>query len=289
VLTTPILAGEHEAAAAALQQIDEYRQTGAPPAAIQALIDNKTAKDSDNALIAFLARLSFTTYRAALTADQARLLSAATLFSEGVPIPLAALAAAGAAHGAESAEQGLTRLLGLGLLDDWGQMRGHLRVGSGTSDPTVSPTAPRPNVPVAGATCDRPEPCGSGVALPTRTFLRRRRGQTFRSQVPPATGQSLAGREWHFRPERFSDGAGAKRSGRRCHLRPASRPDPAGREWHFRPERFSDGAGAKRSGRRCHLRPASRPDPAGREWHSRPERCVPGMALILEVEVLFGP
>ena len=138
VLTGPVLAGELDAAAAALGQIGEYRRTGAPPGEIQALIDAGTAKDSANALIAFFARLSFATYRAALTGDEARQLAAATLFRESVPIPLAALAAAGAALGVEGAAA-VRRLVGLGLLDDWGAIGGHPHAAA---NPLAIPLAP---------------------------------------------------------------------------------------------------------------------------------------------------
>ena len=90
ILTRPILAREFEAAEEALRQIDVYRTTGVPPKEIQALIAAGTAKDSANALTAFFARLSFATYRAALTPDQARQLAAATHFTAEVPIPLPA-------------------------------------------------------------------------------------------------------------------------------------------------------------------------------------------------------
>ena len=139
VLTGPVLAGELEAAADALQQIAEYRRTGAPPAAIKALIDAGTAKDSENALVAFFARLSFTTYRAALTGDEARQLSAATLFAEGVPIPLMALEAAGMALGVEGTAAAVRRLLGLGLFDDWGGIAGHPHAAA---NPLARPLAP---------------------------------------------------------------------------------------------------------------------------------------------------
>ena len=124
ILTRPILPGEIGAAKTALDQIDVYRKTGAPPAEIEALIENGTAKDSDNALIRFFARVSFGAYRDALTDDQARQLSAATLFSPEVPIPLAALGAAGQALGVEKPEAAIARLLGLGLFDDWGAIDG---------------------------------------------------------------------------------------------------------------------------------------------------------------------
>ena len=76
ILTRPILAGEFAAAEEALRQIGVYRDTGAPPAEIEALIAAGTAKDSDNALTAFFARVSFKTYGDALTPDQRRQLGA---------------------------------------------------------------------------------------------------------------------------------------------------------------------------------------------------------------------
>ena len=122
ILTMPILSHEFDAARQALDAIDVYRTTGAPPEEIQKLIDSGAAKDSENALTRFFARLSLSTYRDALTADQARQLTAATLFDPDVPIPLAALKAAGSALGVEAPDAAITRLLGLGLLDDWGQL-----------------------------------------------------------------------------------------------------------------------------------------------------------------------
>jgi tetratricopeptide (TPR) repeat protein len=139
VLTRPILTGELDAATEALRQIDVYRATGAPPAEIEALIAAGTAKDSKNALTAFFARVSFATYRSALTPDQARQLAAATGFTMEVPISRRALAAAGAALGVEAPDTAITRLLGLGLLDDWGEMDG---VAHAAANPLARPLAP---------------------------------------------------------------------------------------------------------------------------------------------------
>lgn len=123
-LTKPILSGELEAAEKALEQIAYYNEKGVPPAEIEAMIRAGTAADSSNALIAFLARVSFQTYRDALTEDEARQLAAATVFSEGVPIPHSALRAAGAALGCATPERAIERLLALGLFDDWGRPDG---------------------------------------------------------------------------------------------------------------------------------------------------------------------
>jgi tetratricopeptide (TPR) repeat protein len=139
ILTRPILAGEIEAARNALDAVDVYRKTGAPPAEIEALIESGAAKDSDNALIRFFARVSFSTYRDALTEDQARQLTAATLFSPEVPIPLEALGAAGQAHGVEKPQPAIARLLRLGLLDDWGAIGGVL---GAAANPLARPLAP---------------------------------------------------------------------------------------------------------------------------------------------------
>jgi hypothetical protein len=140
ILTKPILAGELAAAAEALRQIDVYRETGAPPAEIEALIKAGTAKDSENALTGFFARVSFKTYGDALTPDQRRQLGAATLFSPEVPIPIPALAAVGAANGVDAPDKAIARLLGLGLLDDWGAIGG---IPHAAANPLARPLAPK--------------------------------------------------------------------------------------------------------------------------------------------------
>jgi tetratricopeptide (TPR) repeat protein len=139
ILTRPILTGELAAATEALRQIDVYRATGAPPAEIEALIAAGTAKDSKNALTAFFARVSFATYRSALTPDQARQLAAATGFTMEIPIPRPALAAAGAALRVGAPDMAIGRLLGLGLLDDWGERDG---IAHAAANPLVRPLAP---------------------------------------------------------------------------------------------------------------------------------------------------
>lgn len=102
------------------------------------MVEAGTAKDSDNALVAFFGRLAFASYRAALTGDEARQLSAATLFAEGVPVPRAALAAAGAALGVEEPAAALRRLVALGLFDDHGVVAGHPHAAA---DPLARPLA----------------------------------------------------------------------------------------------------------------------------------------------------
>lgn len=122
-LTQPILAGELDAARIALAHVEYYKIHGAPPEQVQALLDSGEAKDSDNALVAFLARISLQTYRDALTPDESLQLAASSLFSENVPIPEAGHAAAGAANGCRDPDRAIRRLVGLGLLDDWGLIR----------------------------------------------------------------------------------------------------------------------------------------------------------------------
>jgi len=111
ILTRPLLAGEADVAAAAVAAVERYRETGEHPA-------------EGNAAQEFFRRVSFETYEAALTEGQRRALAAATVFSDGVPIPLRALEAAAGAIGVADPEAACRRLLGLGLLDDWGIIDG---------------------------------------------------------------------------------------------------------------------------------------------------------------------
>ena len=121
VLTRPILVGETEVAAQAMAHIGHYQQHGVPPADIQRLIDQGAAADTGNATLAFFKRMAFHAYRQALTPAQAELLRAACLFSPGLPVPRSALEAAGQAAGVSAPAAALDRLIGLGLVDDWGQ------------------------------------------------------------------------------------------------------------------------------------------------------------------------
>lgn len=118
-LTKPLLAGELEAGRQALEQVAFYLKEGAPPKDIQAEIDAGSAKDSDNALIAFFGRVSMQTYREALTEDERRQLAASCFFTDGVPIPRAAHVAVGTANGCAQPESALDRLVALGLIEDW--------------------------------------------------------------------------------------------------------------------------------------------------------------------------
>ncbi len=119
-LLRPILRGETEAAAQALDAIEHYQRTGAPPAAIRRLMAEGAAQDVANAIVAFFKRMAFDTYRAALTESQAGMLRAAGVFSAGMPIPRPVLEQTGAAAGIADPRGALERLLGLGLADDWG-------------------------------------------------------------------------------------------------------------------------------------------------------------------------
>ena len=138
-LMTPILAGEDAAAEQALAAIEHYLRAGTPPEAIQQELDAGTAGDAANAVLAFFRRMAFSTYRAALTPDQARMLRAAAVFSADLPIPRPALEAAGVADGIADPAAALDRLLALGLADDWGALDG---TAHAAANPLARPLAP---------------------------------------------------------------------------------------------------------------------------------------------------
>ena len=123
-LMTPLLAGETEPARQAIEVIEEFQRSGVAPESLNALMAQGVAQDQGNALLAFFRRMAFDVYRAALTPPQARMLASACVFEPGLPIPLAAINAAGAAVGVETPPVALNRLLALGLLDDWGVQGG---------------------------------------------------------------------------------------------------------------------------------------------------------------------
>ena len=62
-------------------------------------------------------------HRDALTDSQQTQLRAGTLFSEDLPVPVSTLEAVGLAAGVAD-RAALNRLMGLGLVDDWGKMNG---------------------------------------------------------------------------------------------------------------------------------------------------------------------
>ena len=106
VLCRPILAGELDVARAALDSVERFKRSGEVPA-------------DDNAAHEFFARVSLQAYRDALTAKELEQLRAATLFTEGMAVPVAALQAAGQALGVGEPAASVERLIGLGLVDDW--------------------------------------------------------------------------------------------------------------------------------------------------------------------------
>src|SRR5262249_17812373 len=71
---------------------------------------------------------------------EARMLGAATLFSEGIPVPVTALAVAGAANGCKAPDQAISRLLGLGLFDSLGELRGHRHAAANALARPLAPT-----------------------------------------------------------------------------------------------------------------------------------------------------
>ena len=111
ILCRPILAGEMEAAVQALAAVEHFKTSGEIP-------------EEENAALEFFQRVSFETYRNALTDDQRTQLQAAALFSEGLPVPLAALEAVGLAGDVNEPGACLGRLIGLGLVDSWGEIQG---------------------------------------------------------------------------------------------------------------------------------------------------------------------
>jgi len=122
LLSQPVLAGEAQAAGQAFAVIEHYLQRGVPPAAIQNELAAGRAADERNAVLAFFRRMAFDTYRNALSSQQLRALQAGCLFTSGLPLPLPALQAAARAAGVGDAAAAVQRLLGLGLLDDHGQL-----------------------------------------------------------------------------------------------------------------------------------------------------------------------
>lgn len=126
ILCRPILAGEVGAAEAAISAIEMWRESGKAPG-------------DESAAAEFFGRVSFDAYREALTSDQSKHLLAATIFSEDVPIPFEAMLAVGKAMGISDPEAGLTRLMGLGLMDDWGKIDGIVHQ---SLNPLARPLAP---------------------------------------------------------------------------------------------------------------------------------------------------
>jgi tetratricopeptide (TPR) repeat protein len=106
ILCRPILSGELDVAREALDTVERWKRSGEVP-------------EDDNAAQEFFRRVSFRTYQDALTASELKQLRAATVFSESLPVPVAALHAAGSALGVGDPAACLRRLVGLGLVDDW--------------------------------------------------------------------------------------------------------------------------------------------------------------------------
>ena len=111
ILCRPILSGDLDAARTALDAVEGWQRSGEIPT-------------EENAAQEFFRRVAFETYRKALTEVEAAHLRAATLFSEGLPIPISAIEAAGTALGAAEPWACLRRLIGLGLVDFWGELQG---------------------------------------------------------------------------------------------------------------------------------------------------------------------
>ncbi|MBM5817934.1 MAG: CHAT domain-containing protein, partial [Cyanobacteria bacterium K_Offshore_surface_m2_239] len=126
LLCRPLLAGEVVVAGAAIEAVERWRASGEAPA-------------EGNAAEEFFQRVCFQTYRDALSANQRTQLRATTLFAESLPVPLAALEAAGCALGVDDPAAALTRLLSLGLVEDWGMLRS---VAHGAANPLARSLLP---------------------------------------------------------------------------------------------------------------------------------------------------
>ncbi len=125
LLTQPLLKGDAEIGTVekAIEEIQAYRATG-------------DGKAETEAVREFLSRMTIETYRAALTEAESRALAAASVFSEELPIPHKALAAAARSMGVDQAEAARERLSALGLLDDGGILFDHPHA---TANPLARP------------------------------------------------------------------------------------------------------------------------------------------------------
>ena len=152
VLTRPLLSGEPAAAERAMAAIEQFQASGEIPADLRARVAlpavQLTAADKDNTLLQFFRRMAFETYRAALTPDQALQLRAATLFDSGLPVPRAALEAVGQKAGVADATAATDRLLGLGLLDDFGEIDGEASAGVNPLARPLCEELPQDDLPV---------------------------------------------------------------------------------------------------------------------------------------------
>jgi hypothetical protein len=128
ILCRPLLAGEVVTAEAAMAAVDHWKTSGQLP-------------QEENAAQEFFRRLAFASYEHALTDAQRTQLRAATLFAEGLPVPLAALAAVGHALGVADPPTALLRLVNLGLVDGWGQRAGEMHAAA---NPLARPLAGAP-------------------------------------------------------------------------------------------------------------------------------------------------
>ena len=128
ILCVPILSGELAVAREAVDAIARWKASGELPA-------------EESAAQAFFRRVSFDIYRHALTESQRIQLRAATLFSEGLPVPVAALESVGRASGVGDPKAAIDRLFGLGLMAGWGDIDG---VAHAALNPLVRPIAGSP-------------------------------------------------------------------------------------------------------------------------------------------------
>lgn len=107
ILCRPLLSGEPAVATRAIDAIERFVESGDVP-------------EGDNAAQEFFQRVSFKEYHDALTAEEQHVLQTAAFFTDGVQIPTVSLVAtARLTLSLADATASLSRLMALGLVEDW--------------------------------------------------------------------------------------------------------------------------------------------------------------------------
>ena len=125
ILCRPVQSDELTVVSEAVDVVERWKASGKLP------VEESAAQE-------FFRRVSFETYQDALTETQRVLLRAATLFSEGLPVPAPALEAVGRASGVSDPRAAIERLPGLGLVDGWWEVDG---VAHAAANPLARPLA----------------------------------------------------------------------------------------------------------------------------------------------------
>ena len=98
--------GEFDKVEALLDSLESYFRTG------NALVTTCTGRE-------LFERMNLGAYKVALSPSEGKMLQASLLFSSGLPVPIAALYAAGSAAGVCKPQLALEKLINLGLVDNW--------------------------------------------------------------------------------------------------------------------------------------------------------------------------